>query len=247
VWSAGRTYHRIGVPGEGMLVLRVLKALCLVVVACLAAPMPAASAAVGSEFRIIILDDLGGPVATQPISFDTTLVTTAGDPIPAAEVTLEIQSYGAATFAPAGSTLTDDYGHAKVSVQLLRTSAYRWTFAGKDGFTATSSQPLVQGVAPQVTARAHDRTLRRGQRLVVRGRTFPVKAGCRITLWRGELRPLMVGPKPVRLARATVRSDGSYRLVHRFHKKARLRVVVKVADCAGNIRGLSPYLRVRVR
>jgi hypothetical protein len=56
-----------------------------------------------------------------------------------------------------------------------------------------------------------------------------------------------MGPRPVRLARTTVRSDGSYRLVRRFHKKARMRVVVKVASCAGNEAGYSPYLRLRVR
>ena len=44
-----------------------------------------------------------------------------------------------------------------------------------------------------------------------------------------------------------MRSDGGYRLVRRFHKKARMRVVVKVSACAGNAWGISPYLRVRVR
>jgi hypothetical protein len=228
-------------------VLRVLKALCLVVVASLAAPLPAASALAQSEFRIVVVDDLVAPVADQPITFDTMLLTTDNAPISPASVSLEIRPYGTSVFTTAATTSTDASGHAAVTLRLSRTTAYRWTFSGDNDFTGTSSEPVVQSVAPRVTARAHDRTLRRGQRLVVRGRTFPVKAGCRVTLWRGELRPLILGPKPVRLARATVRADGSYRLVHRFHKKARMRVVVKVASCAGNSAGLSPHLRVRVR
>lgn len=227
--------------------LRVLKALCLVVVACLAAPLPTASAAPAqSEFAVVVVDDLVAPVAGRPVTFDTTLLTTDGSPISAASVTLELQPYGSAT-ATSVPTTTDGSGHAVVSVPLSRTTSYRWTFAGNENFAATSSTTLVRGIAPRVTARSHDRTLRRGQRFVVRGRTFPVKAGCTVVLLRGRVRPLTVGPRPVRLARATVRTDGSYRLVRRFHKVARMRVAVKVASCAGNDAGFSPYLRVRVR
>jgi hypothetical protein len=229
-----------------MTVLRVLKALCLVAVACLAAPLPAASAGAQSEFRIVVIDDLAAPVAGRPVTFDTTLLTTDGSPISAAPVTLELQPYGSATATPVPTT-TDASGHAVVTVSLSRTTSYRWTFSGNDDFAAASSPTLVRGIAPRVTARSHDRTLRRGQRFVVRGWTHPVKAGCTVVLLRGRVRPLTVGPRPVRLARTTIRHDGSYRLVRRFHKPARMRVVVKVASCAGNDAGFSPDLRVRVR
>jgi hypothetical protein len=230
-----------------MPVLRVLKTLCLVVVACLAAPLPPVSAAPAqSEFRIVVIDDLVTPVAGRPVTFDTTLLTTDNSPISAASVTLELRPYGSATTTPA-TTTTDASGHAVVTVPLSRTTSYRWIFAGNGTYAPAASPTLVRGVAPRVTAHARDRTLHRGQRLVVRGRTFPAKAGCRVVLLRGRVRPLMVGPGPVRLARATVRADGSYRLVRRFHKPARMRVVVKVASCAGNDAGFSPHLRVRVR
>jgi hypothetical protein len=98
-----------------------------------------------------------------------------------------------------------------------------------------------------VTRRANDRTLARGQRLVVRGKTFPAKPGCRVSLWRGELRPLVLGPKPVRLDRSRVRADGRYRLVHRFHGAGKVRVVVKVSACKRNGSGLSKYLAIRIR
>jgi hypothetical protein len=230
-----------------MLVLRVVKALCLLVVACIAAPLPAASAAPAqSEFMIVVVDDLIAPVAGQPVTFDTTLLTTDGAPIAAAQVTLDLQPYGAATPTSVATT-TDASGHAVVTIPLVRTTSYRWTYVGDADFDSASSPTLVRGIAPRVTRHAHDRTLHRGQRLIVRGQTFPAKAGCRVVLLRGRVQPLIMGLRPVRLARATVRSDGSYRLVRRFHKKARMRVVVKVASCAGNEAGYSPYLRLRVR
>jgi hypothetical protein len=230
-------------------VVRVLRVLCLLVVACLVAPLPPALAdpLPAPVFAITIIDDLRSPVADQPLDFDTTLLTPAGMPVQSGVVTLEVQPYGAATFTPAGTTTTDAFGHADLTTSLQRTTSYRWYFEGDSDFAPAYSPTLVRLIAPRVSAHAPDRTLRHGQRLVVRGRTFPAKAGCTVTLWRGQLRPLAVGPKPVRLARTTARSDGSYRLVRRFHKKARMRVVVKVASCAGNASGLSSYLRVRVR
>jgi hypothetical protein len=232
-----------------MPVLRVLKALCLLVVACLVAPLPAASAAPAqSFFAVAVIDELVAPVAGQPVTFDTTLLTTGGAPISPASVSLEVRPYGAAAFSTAATATTDTSGHVAVTLVLTRTTAYHWTYSGVQGtYDPTTSPTLVRGIASRVTAHARDRSLHRGQRLVVRGRTFPVKAGCRVVLLRGRVGPLIMGPPPVRLARSTVRADGSYRLAHRFHKRARMRVVVKVASCAGNEAGFSPYLRVRVR
>jgi hypothetical protein len=229
-------------------VLRVLKALCLVVVAFLVAPLPAASAApVQSVFAVVVTDALVAPVAGQSVAFDTTLMA-GNDRIGNVTVSLEIRPYGASAFSTARTTRTDSAGHAAVSLVLTRTTAYRWTFPGvQDMYDPTTSPVTVRFVAPRVRAHARDRTLHRGQRLIVRGKTYPAKAGCRVVLLRGRVQPLTAGPRPVRLARATVRDDGSYRLVRRFHKKMKMRVVVKVASCAGNEAGYSPYLRVRVR
>jgi hypothetical protein len=230
-----------------MPVLRVLKALCLLVVACLAAPLPAASAAPAqSFFAIVLVDDLVTPVAGQPVAFDTTLMA-ADAPVGDAAVSLEIRPYGAAAFSTAATVTTDASGHAGVRLVLTRTTAYRWTFSGDAAAEPAASSTLVQPIAPKVTAHARDRSLHRGQRLIVRGSTRPVKAGCTVVLLRGRVRPLTVGPRPVRLARTTVRANGNYRLVHRFHTRARTRVVVKVASCAGNDVGYSRSLRVRVR
>jgi hypothetical protein len=227
----------------------VLKALCLLVVACLVAPLPAASAAPLPQptFRVTTVDSLRAPVAGQPVVFDTTLVDPNQSPIAGASVSLEIRPYGASAFSTAKTTTTDADGHAAVSLVLTRTTAYQWTFTTDGQYESTSSPTLIRFIAPLVTAHARDRSLHRGQRLVVRGRTFPAKAGCRVVLLRGRVGPLVMGPPPVRLARSTVRADGSYRLAHRFHRKARMRVVVKVASCAGNEAGFSPYLRLRVR
>lgn len=229
--------------------VRLLKVLCLLVVACLVLPPAPTVAAPLPEpvFSLTIVDDLRPPVADQPLAFDTTLLTPAGDPVPGKSLTFEVRPYGAAAFTPAATAITDAAGHAGVTVTLQRTTSYRWHFAGDADFAEGYSPTLVRLIGPRVTARAPDRTLRRGQRLVVRGHTFPAKAGCTVRLLRGQVRPLTTGPRPVRLDRTTVRSDGTYRLVRRFHKKARMRVVVKVSACAGNDWGLSRYLRVRVR
>jgi hypothetical protein len=232
-----------------MSVIRLLKVLCLLVVACLVLPpAPTVGAPLPAPvFGITIIDDLRPPVAGQPLSFDTAFLTEAGDPIAGRTLTLEIQPYGAAAFAPAATTTTNASGQAAVTVSLERTTSYRWHFAGDADFAEAYSPTLVRLIGPRVTARANDRSLRRGQRLVVRGRTFPAKAGCTVRLLRGQVRPLATGPRPARLARTTVRSDGSYKLVRRFHKVAQMRVVVKVSACAGNDWGVSRHLRLRVR
>jgi hypothetical protein len=233
------------VPGEGIVVVRVLRLLCLLVVACLAMPLPAVAAPTASStIYVSVLDDLSPRVAGRPTDFTASLYS--GDAPVAGEVlVLWLQPVGGVEYA-AGQATTGSDGSVTVWATLQHNATARWTHEATS-YDASTSMPYVVQIAPRVTVRTHDRTLRRGQRLVVRGRTFPAKTGCTVTLLRGLVRPLTVGPRPVRLARATVRTDGSYRLVRRFHKKARMRVAVKVSACAGNASGLSPYLRVRVR
>jgi hypothetical protein len=207
--------------------------------------LPASGAAAGAtDVFPLIVDDLGSHLAGQPTQFTAVLVD-HDSPVPHAVLSLWLQPSGADAYK-AGEATTDDAGTASVVAVLDRNAAVQWR-VGDSAQASIVSTPYVVQIAPVITRHAHDRTLRRGQRLVVRGTTFPVKAGCAVELWRGELRPLATGPKPVRLARATVRPDGSYRLVHRFHHRLRARVAVLVPDCGDNARGLSAYLGVKVR
>ena len=210
------------------------------------APVPAASAATVTALYPVQVDDLSPRIAGTTTDVSVRLMTDQ-DVVPGQQVTLEVRPYGASAFTPAGTATTDATGLATVWLPLDHTATVRWTFAGGDGYDGTASAAYPVLIAPRVGIRVNDRTLRRGQRLVVRGRTFPVKAGCTVKLWRGELRPLVLGPRPVRLEVSKVRSDGRYRLVHRFHRHTRMRIAVTVSRCAGNDRGLSRYVRIRVR
>lgn len=220
----------------------------MVLVMLFASPaLPASGAGAGATGIFpLVLDDLGLHVAGQPTEFTARLVD-SDTPVPQALLTLWLQPSGSSDWQEAGRATTDDSGTATVSVVLDRNAAVQWRVGEASDQAQMVSTPYVVQIAPVITRHASDRTLHRGQRLVVRGRTFPVKAGCAVELWRGELRPLAAGPKPVRLARATVRADGSYRLVHRFHHRLRARIAVVVPACADNGAGLSAYLGLRVR
>jgi hypothetical protein len=186
------------------------------------------------------------PVVPGPVQV-TAVLFAGDDPAPGQTLTLRIRTYGATTFADAGHAVTGADGVASLTVRLDRSATAQWTYAGDADLGPSSSMAYPVEVSPRVGIRVGDRTLHKGQRLVVRGRTIPAKAGCTVRLWRGELRPLVLGPKPVRLDKARVRSDGTYKLVHRFHHKARMKVAVTVAPCDGNARGLSSYRKIWVR
>lgn len=226
----------------------VLSALLMVFLVVPAPPVGAQEAAtVPTTLYPMVLDNLTPPVAGRPNEVDVVLAS--GDTrLPGRQVTLWVKEYGASTFSAVGHATTDVDGLATTSLTLIHSATVHWTFDG-DGaaYDPTTSPDYLVQIAPRVGIRVNDRTLRRGQRLVVRGHTFPAKAGCAVKLWRGELRPLVPGPKPVRLAVSTVRADGSYRLVRRFHRTGRVRVAVTVSSCAGNARGLSSYVGIRLR
>ncbi|RNM16268.1 hypothetical protein EFL26_05790 [Nocardioides pocheonensis] len=214
---------------------------------CVSPALPAVAAGADpTEVFPIVVDDLSGPVAGKPLVFAATLVD-SGAPAPGEVLSLWVQPSGSADFTEVGQATTNAAGTASLSTVLDRNAMVQWRFGGSSARAASSSTPYVVEIAPALTRRANDLTLRRGQRLVVRGRTSPAKPGCAVELWRGELRPLMVGPKPVRLARSTVRADGSYRLTRRFHRHLRARIAVVIPACGDNGRGLSAYLGLRVR
>jgi hypothetical protein len=210
-------------------------------------PAPAASAATATALYRYGVADLGAQVAGRSTGVSAVLLSGPDDaPMIGRQLSVSVKQFGSTVFTPVGDATTGAEGVATTSLVLDRSAIVRWDFAGDDSYAPSTTEYLVP-VSSRVDLRANHRSLHRGQRLVVRGRTFPVKPGCTVRLWRGELRPLVQGPEPVRLAVARVRADGRFRLVHRFHARGRMRVAVTVGACAGNDRGLSSYLRVRVR
>lgn len=225
--------------------LRRLMTVVVLVAASLAAVGPARAADPTTIYTLQV-GDLGQRLAGRPTDF-TAVLAAGTTPLAGEQLTLWLKPYGASSFSVAGHATTDATGYAVAWATLATNAEVQWTFAGDASHLASVSTPYVVQISPRVTRHVNDRTLRRGQRLVVRGRSIPAKPGCAVKLWRGELRPLVTGPKPVRLAVSTVRADGSYRLVHRFHRATRMRIAVTVSPCAGNARGLSSYVTIRVR
>lgn len=227
--------------------LRRLMTVAVLLAASLAGVTPAQAAASTTIYTVQV-GDLSPRLSGRTADF-TAVLAVGSTPLAGEPLTLWLKPYGASAFTEAGHAVTGTDGYAVAWATLTTNTQVQWTFDGDSGagYAPSASTPYVVQVSPRATIRVNDRTLRRGQRLVARGRSIPAKVGCTVTLWRGELRPLVQGPSPVRLATSRVHSDGSYRLVHRFHRSARMRVAVTVAPCAGNARGLSSYVSVRVR
>ena len=132
---------------------------------------------------------------------------------------------------------------------LTRSSVTRWVFTGDAQYGPSQTPDSFEAGATRVGARLSDRTRSAGQRLVVRGRTFPAKPGHAVSLWTGQIPTQGYGPPQppaTWLARATVRADGSYRLVKRFRVPGKAKLFVRVSGGDGNVAGFSRYRWVQV-
>jgi hypothetical protein len=186
------------------------------------------------------------PVAGTSVEF-TAHLTSGGGPVSGEPAQLWVRPVGQSAFTLVAERTTDADGTVHGATLLARNSYTRWTFRGDSTYAASQSADMFQRVATRVGARVNDRSLAIGQRLVVRGRTFPAKPGHAVTLWFGsEPVPLLAGPRPKLLARAAVRADGSYRLATRFSTPGKRRLFVRVSGGGGNVTGYSHYRYARV-
>jgi hypothetical protein len=209
--------------------------------------VPAQAAPAATEIQYAIVLDGMPPVAGQAVDFDAVLVSGQA-PVPGATLTLTARTFGETKFEPVASALTDAYGRAQVHVRFWRSTVIQWRYAGDGAHDPATAGAFTEQVAPQVSARAVDRTLRTGQRLVIRGRTVPAKPGQRVTLYRGAIpAPLVEQPAPVRLATAYVRADGTYRITRTFSGTGARQLFIGIARGGGNAPGYSNYVHIRVR
>lgn len=207
----------------------------------------AASGATPTQIDQAFVADLQPPVAGQVVTF-TAVVRSGSAGVPNVSVTLLTRPAGATGYLPVATVVSDPDGNVSADVRLTRTTAITWRFDGDSSYASARTDPYAQPVATRVRASANDLTLRRGQRLVVAGTTFPAKPGSRVSLWRGQIPyPLTQGPAPSRVAVGVVRADGTLRLVARFRHRGVKQLFVKVAGGGGNVTGYSRYLRIRVR
>ena len=192
-----------------------------------------------------------GPVivAGYPLTVSAQL-RSAGQPVAGVTLRLMIKPYGSTTFREYAETDTNESGSVSVTLVRWRNTRIKWEFDGTDDYAPSTSWPYTEYISTRVGIRVSDTTPRVEQRVVVTGWTSPIKPGHAIRLYRGYTNRGSFGPPPqnppVLLDTGVVRSDGSYRLVARFHAKGVRRLFVQVAPGHGNITGWSPYRWVTV-
>jgi hypothetical protein len=182
------------------------------------------------------------PVGSSPTELAT--IYSGGSAFAGASVDLQMRPYGSTTFTTVATATSRSDGALFAKLPpLVHNASYRWQFAGDPSHLASTSDTGVERVSVRVTRHVSDRTPRVGQRVVVRGRTYPTKPGHAVSLWRGTKPFQGFGPAThhVRLVKGVVHADGTYRLVVRFASAGRVRIYVKVRGGDGNVAGFSKY------
>ncbi|MBW8751944.1 MAG: hypothetical protein JF565_11045 [Propionibacteriales bacterium] len=166
---------------------------------------------------------------------------------------LFVKTYGSTTFSDVGNAISGPDGSFTLTTPpLWQNASLRLDYLGDPSHDASSSGVWEVPVMGGSSIAVSDHSPRVHQRIVVRGRTLPSRAGRRISVWSG-LRPCWCDafpgpgtPAPKRLAHAVVRTDGSYRLVVRFSTPGRKRIYALVGQGDGLIASVSRYRHLRV-
>jgi hypothetical protein len=217
------------------------------------AAAPAGAAPAGVPTQIYPLLVVGGP-PLKAGNAETVrgAVSASGNPLAGATVHLMIEPYGSTTFTEVATGTSGSDGFVTLTTPpLWQNTSLRLDVVADPGHDASSSTVWEVPVSARASIRLSDRTPRVNHRVVVRGQTFPSRAGRRISVWTG-IRPCWCDmlspahPRPKRLARGLVRADGSYRLVIRFSTTGRKRIYALVGGGDGLIAGTSRYRHLRV-
>jgi len=142
--------------------------------------------------------------------------------------------YGSSTWKRAGTVLAPQTTWAlRKSVAPLKQASYRWHFLGTESGAESFSPITTVKVKTALNATVADRTLRRGQNLVVTGRTQPAKPGSSVTLWR------KTASGSIALACSRVRSDGTYQVAYPVNRTGTRTVHTTIPAVSGNLAGRS--------
>jgi len=210
--------------------------------------LPATAAVAGTETDIVVSVIADAPPIRAGSRAPAMGVIQSSAGVSGLSVELQMQVPGS-SFATVATVVSNSQGTFLTETPVLsHNTAFRWHFAGDGTHDPATSDTWTEYVSPRVRIRVSDRTPATGQRVVVRGRTNPNKAGNRVSLWRGTKPWLGFGPKThhVRLVKGRVHADGRYRLVVRFDTSGTRRLYVRVAGGGGNVAGFSAYRRVSV-
>jgi len=199
-----------------------------------------------TEFHYGIVANEGPPPVGGRFDYQAVLVDEDQHPVAGVPAVLQVRSYGEKNFHQAASATTAPDGTVQASTVLTTTSTVRWVFAGTAEYAASTSVPYRELVAPRVTARVQDNTLRGKQRVVVVGTSNPLKPGSRVSLWRGDKPAFAPDLHMTRIAVGTIRPDGTFRITARFANPGAKKLYVKVNAGHGTAEGYSAYVRIRV-
>jgi hypothetical protein len=187
------------------------------------------------------------PVAGKPSGYVVSLRTTTGDaPVFGADVDMWARQSGQTAYTKVATGHTDANGWTAMSATLTRNASVYWSFAGNASYAPSHTDTTTIPVSTSGTIRVNDHTLRIGQRLVVRGKTYPGKPGRKVRLYKGNVWVLFSPNRPKLLAKAYVRADGTYRIRVRFFHAGRKKLFVALPGGDGNVPGTTRYRRVRV-
>jgi hypothetical protein len=237
--------------GKSRLVLaRTSKAVVAIAIVGLYMPLVSTGSASATDpaptmFGSKITVDSLPPVAGKTVGF-TALLFSGTDPVTGEPAQLWIRPAGKSAFTQVAEVTTDARGTVHAAVVLTHNSHTHWVFSGDSQYGPSQTEDILQRVATRIRARVSDRMLTTGERLVVRGKTFPAKPGHTVSLWVGNKPVPRLAEAHTLLAEAVVRADGTYRIAHRFSTDGKRKLFVRVSRGDGNAAGYSPYRYVRV-
>jgi hypothetical protein len=165
--------------------------------------------------------------------------TAGGSPIVNHTVKLMAKTYPNPTYRLLTTRQTNAAGVALLTERPLAATTYKWVMDPVDYAPATSQTRAV-AVRTKLTANVKDRTLKKSQKLVVKGKTYKPRPGSKIQLRRKTSH----GSKLVQ--KVTVAGDGTYRFKHTL-PTGKQHVYVHIGGGNGELAGNSPTVAIRVR
>lgn len=179
--------------------------------------------------------------AGRRVALTGTLTDAGGGLYASHDLVLEAKRYGSSTFTQIATAETGaEGGPATADVTPTKRTAYRWRYQGSESTEGSSSETFRVEVRTAVAARPVSTVVSVSDPVVVRGATTPKKPGYTARLWR------TTANGPVRLASATIKRDGTFRLEANPGKTGTWKLYVTVPAGDGNLAGKSGTKRVYV-
>ncbi|MDP3894176.1 hypothetical protein [Nocardioides sp.] len=190
--------------------------------------------------KIAVTGSPGTVTAGDGVALTGRLSTVENLPLGQRTLILEARPYGAPSFSPVGTATTSDgqSALARLTVKPPTQTQYRWRYDSTLSTRGSVSPSFTVKVRTAVTAKA---ALKKGSKILVKGRVTPAKGGAPATLWRAT----KSGKK--KLKSTTINENGSYQVKVAAKKKGVWKLFVTVPARTGNLAGTSPTRKVRVR